>query len=83
MLIGSPHRLARSSPWSPTTSTSGMKDLRAQGIELETAPALNPNPSIGHWFLRDPNGYPTEIQRFLRPAWPRQATGRSPRDWAT
>ena len=45
-----------------------MKSFRAKGIELETAPALNPSPNTGHWFLRDPNGYPTEIQRFRRPA---------------
>jgi hypothetical protein len=27
--------------------------------------------NIYHCFLRDPNGYLIEIQRFLDPAWPR------------
>lgn len=44
--------------------------LRAQGIVFEKAPAFNPDYNIYHCFLRDPNGYLLEIQRFLDPAWP-------------
>jgi catechol 2,3-dioxygenase-like lactoylglutathione lyase family enzyme len=45
--------------------------LRKQGIAFEKTPALNPKFNIYHCFLRDPNGYLIEIQRFLDPAWPR------------
>lgn len=49
--------------------------LRAQGVSFEKTPALNPKFSIYHCFLRDPNGYLIEIQRFLDPAWPRPRVG--------
>ena len=39
------------------------------GIAFEKPPALNPKYDIYHCFLRDPNGYLIEIQRFLDPAW--------------
>ena len=29
---------------------------------------------IYHFFLRDPDGYLIEVQRFLDPAWPRDKT---------
>ena len=45
--------------------------LRDQGVAFEKTPALNPTYNIYHCFLRDPNGYLLEIQRFLDPAWPR------------
>jgi catechol 2,3-dioxygenase-like lactoylglutathione lyase family enzyme len=45
--------------------------LAEQGIEFETAPAVNPTYNIYHCFLRDPNGYLIEIQRFLDPDWNR------------
>jgi catechol 2,3-dioxygenase-like lactoylglutathione lyase family enzyme len=43
--------------------------LSEQGIAFEKPPALNPRYNIYHCFLRDPNGYLIEIQRFLDPAW--------------
>jgi catechol 2,3-dioxygenase-like lactoylglutathione lyase family enzyme len=46
--------------------------LRAWGVAFESAPAHNPTYNIYHCFLRDPNGYLVEIQRFLDPAWPRR-----------
>ena len=39
--------------------------LQTQGVTLPAAPATNPNYNIYHFFLRDPNGYLIEIQRFL------------------
>lgn len=39
--------------------------LRAQGVAFEKAPALNEKYQIYHCFLRDPDGYLVEIQRFL------------------
>ena len=44
--------------------------LAARGVSFEKAPAFNPDYNIYHCFLRDPNGYLLEIQRFLDPAWP-------------
>jgi catechol 2,3-dioxygenase-like lactoylglutathione lyase family enzyme len=44
--------------------------LQAREVPIEKAPALNPKFNIYHLFLRDPNGYLIEIQRFLDPAWP-------------
>jgi catechol 2,3-dioxygenase-like lactoylglutathione lyase family enzyme len=41
--------------------------LRAQGVAFEKPPATNPKYDIYHCFLRDPNGYLVEIQRFLHP----------------
>jgi catechol 2,3-dioxygenase-like lactoylglutathione lyase family enzyme len=41
--------------------------LKARGVELEQAPKINPTYGIYHFFLRDPNGYLLEIQRFLDP----------------
>jgi catechol 2,3-dioxygenase-like lactoylglutathione lyase family enzyme len=52
--------------------------LQAQGVEFEKTPALNQEFNIYHCFLRDPNGYLLEIQRFLDPAWP-HPTGASVR----
>ncbi|MBU0495595.1 MAG: VOC family protein [Chloroflexi bacterium] len=43
--------------------------LRAHGVVLEKEPAVNPDYGIYHCFLRDPNGYLVEIQRFLDLAW--------------
>jgi catechol 2,3-dioxygenase-like lactoylglutathione lyase family enzyme len=45
--------------------------LRARGVSFEKTPALNPTFNIYHCFLRDPNGYLIEIQRFLDLTWPR------------
>ena len=41
--------------------------LSARGVVLEKPPAINPRYNIYHCFLRDPNGYLIEIQRFLHP----------------
>jgi catechol 2,3-dioxygenase-like lactoylglutathione lyase family enzyme len=41
--------------------------LQALGVPFEKPPAINPDYSISHCFLRDPNGYLVEIQRFLHP----------------
>jgi catechol 2,3-dioxygenase-like lactoylglutathione lyase family enzyme len=41
--------------------------LCQRGVAFEKPPAENPRYSIYHCFLRDPNGYLVEIQRFLHP----------------
>lgn len=41
--------------------------LTAQGAVSERTPQLNTTYRIYHAFLRDPNGYRLEIQRFLEP----------------
>lgn len=46
------------------------EDLSSRGIEIEHEPRLNPDYEIYHFFLRDPNGYLLEIQRFEDPRWP-------------
>jgi len=38
--------------------------LAGKGIQFEKQPQLNPAYNIYHCFLRDPNGYLIEIQRF-------------------
>lgn len=43
--------------------------LRAQGVPFEKTPASNEAYGIYHCFLRDPNGYLLEIQRFLDEDW--------------
>ena len=44
--------------------------LTVQGVAFDKPPTFNPQYNIYHCFLRDPNGYLLEIQRFLDPAWP-------------
>ena len=39
--------------------------LKERGVEFEKPPETNPKYHIYHCFLRDPNGYLIEIQRFL------------------
>jgi catechol 2,3-dioxygenase-like lactoylglutathione lyase family enzyme len=39
--------------------------LRERGVIFEKPPEVNPRYNIYHCFLRDPNGYLIEIQRFL------------------
>lgn len=41
--------------------------LSRKGVDFEKPPATNPKYNIYHFFLRDPNGYLLEIQRFLHP----------------
>ncbi|MDD9877813.1 MAG: VOC family protein [Magnetovibrio sp.] len=45
--------------------------LAGKGVAFETPPADNPAFNIRHCFLRDPDGYQIEIQRFNDPTWPR------------
>ncbi len=45
--------------------------LLAQNVPIEKPPTLNETFNIYHIFLRDPNGYLVEIQKFLDPAWPK------------
>lgn len=46
--------------------------LRQRGVTIEKPPTHNPQHNIYHLFLRDPNGYLVEIQRFLDPVWPKE-----------
>jgi catechol 2,3-dioxygenase-like lactoylglutathione lyase family enzyme len=41
--------------------------LKSQGVELIKAPVDNPSYRIYNAFVRDPNGYVIEIQRFWEP----------------
>ena len=45
--------------------------LKAKGVAFETPPRANSEYNIYHCFLRDPDGYQIEIQRFDDPAWPK------------
>lgn len=44
--------------------------LQRKGVTIEKTPSFNEKFNIYHLFLRDPNGYLIEIQRFLDPSWP-------------
>lgn len=44
--------------------------LVAHNVPIEKPPTLYEKFNIYHCFIRDPNGYLVEIQRFLDPAWP-------------
>lgn len=46
------------------------RHLAEHGVEIEKPPAENPIYNIYNMFLRDPDGYLIEVQRFLDPAWP-------------
>jgi catechol 2,3-dioxygenase-like lactoylglutathione lyase family enzyme len=39
-------------------------------VAIEKRPTMNTTYNIYHFFMRDPDGYLVEIQRFLDPAWP-------------
>ena len=43
--------------------------FESKGIEIELQPRLNDRFKIYQMFIRDPNGYCIEIQRFLDPHW--------------
>jgi catechol 2,3-dioxygenase-like lactoylglutathione lyase family enzyme len=43
--------------------------LANRGVTVEQPPQYNPRFNIYHCFLRDPDGYLVEIQRFLDPTW--------------
>lgn len=47
------------------------EELLRHGVDIEHEPRLNPDYGIYHLFLRDPNGYLLEIQRFEDPRWAR------------
>ncbi|MBL8154129.1 MAG: VOC family protein [Anaerolineae bacterium] len=56
-----------------TDNVDGWYDrLQREGVAFEKPPTLNATYHIYHCFLRDPNGYLIEIQRFLDPKWPRR-----------
>jgi catechol 2,3-dioxygenase-like lactoylglutathione lyase family enzyme len=40
-------------------------ELKSRGAVVDKAPEVNPQYGIYHFFVRDPNGYLIEIQRFL------------------
>jgi catechol 2,3-dioxygenase-like lactoylglutathione lyase family enzyme len=44
--------------------------LSERGVQFEKSPEFNTRYQIYHCFLRDPNGYLIEIQRFEDPRWP-------------
>jgi catechol 2,3-dioxygenase-like lactoylglutathione lyase family enzyme len=44
-------------------------ELAARGVELEKPPTANERFAIYHAFLRDPDGYLIEVQRFDDPHW--------------
>ena len=45
--------------------------LKAKGVAFEKTPQEFAKYNIYHCFLRDPDGYLLEIQRFNDPVWPR------------
>jgi catechol 2,3-dioxygenase-like lactoylglutathione lyase family enzyme len=44
--------------------------VSAKGVEVEKRPVMNAAYNIYHFFMRDPDGYLVEVQRFLDPDWP-------------
>jgi len=52
------------------------RELEERGVELEQTPAANDRFAIYHAFLRDPDGYLIEIQRFDNPTWSEPQSGR-------
>jgi catechol 2,3-dioxygenase-like lactoylglutathione lyase family enzyme len=44
-------------------------ELEPRGAEITLRPRLNERFRIYQMFIRDPNGYTIEIQRFLDPHW--------------
>ncbi len=46
-----------------------MARLHNYGVRPEQGPKINPEFQIYHAFVRDPNGYLVEIQRFDDPRW--------------
>jgi catechol 2,3-dioxygenase-like lactoylglutathione lyase family enzyme len=49
------------------------KRLESKGIDIEIRPRLNERYQIYQMFIRDPNGYRIEIQKFLNPDWEAQS----------
>jgi len=48
------------------------KTLDNLGVEIEVEPRLNERYNIYQMFVRDPNGYLIEFQKFLDPIWESQ-----------
>jgi catechol 2,3-dioxygenase-like lactoylglutathione lyase family enzyme len=44
-------------------------ELEKTGIKIEVRPRYNPHYHIYQFFVRDPNGYLVEVQRFFDPSW--------------
>lgn len=43
--------------------------LSAAGVSVDTPPTMNPTYRIYHFFVRDPDGWRVELQRFEDPRW--------------
>jgi len=50
------------------------KRITSRGWTCEHAPRANERYGIYHFFVRDPDGYLLEIQRFTTPDWPSPGT---------
>ena len=46
--------------------------LESKGVDIEIEPRYNKNYQIYQMFIRDPNGYRIEFQKFLNPTWEAQ-----------
>jgi hypothetical protein len=60
------------SPETPLSASAAAarRGRAARAAAFETPPRANPKYKIYHCFLRDPDGYQIEIQRFDNDAWP-------------
>jgi catechol 2,3-dioxygenase-like lactoylglutathione lyase family enzyme len=45
-------------------------ELEKAGVQIEARPRYNPKYQIYQFYIRDPNGYLLEVQRFNDPRWP-------------
>ena len=45
------------------------QEINEKNIEVIKSPTFNPDFNIYHCFIKDPNGYKVEIQKFLDPNW--------------
>jgi len=45
------------------------RQLEEKGVKIEVRPRFNERYQIYQMFIRDPNGYLIEVQRFLDPRW--------------
>ena len=43
--------------------------ITSKGVQCESAPKTTEEYGIYHFFVRDPNGYLIEVQRFLQDPW--------------
>ena len=55
--------------WVVTDVRARYEELCARGVNFESAPQTHSGFGVEHCFLRDPNGYLLEIQRFLAADW--------------